>query len=203
MKFLKNLINAVLPPPSWRIYVIFLVGVLTGLMVLILHISRATSYMSDDPEACINCHVMIPQYANWQKSSHFIHATCNDCHVPHDNIFNTYKFKAMDGLRHSTMFTFRLEPQVIKIKEAGINVVQENCIRCHTNSIHKTDLMKFKEVSSMDDKEGLCWTCHREVPHGKVRSLSSTPFAIVPELDPVIPKWIEEYLKKDSAENKK
>lgn len=200
VKFIKNFIQSITPPPSWRIYVIFLVGILTGLMVLIFHISRASSYLSDNPETCINCHVMIPQYANWQKSSHFIHATCNDCHVPQDNIINTYRFKAMDGLRHSTIFTLRAEPQVIKIKKAGINVVQENCIRCHESTIHKTNLSQFTEVSSMDDKEGLCWTCHREVPHGRVRSLSSTPFAIVPELDPVIPEWIQEYLKSDSLD---
>ena len=199
MGFLKNLISSVLPPARWRVYVIFLVGVLTGLVVLILHVSRAPSYLSDDPKACINCHVMIPQYANWQKSSHYLHATCNDCHVPQDNVIRKYAFKSMDGLRHSTMFTFRLEPQVIKIKEAGINVVQENCIRCHQNVIHPTSLTEFKEVSSMDEKEGLCWTCHREVPHGRVRSLSATPFAIVPELDPVVPKWIEEYLKNDTT----
>jgi len=40
-------------------------------------------------------------------------------------------FKARDGLRHSFMFTFKLEPQVIRMHEAGRIVVQGNCVRCH------------------------------------------------------------------------
>lgn len=194
MKRIKDFIFSFLPPPRWRVYVIFLVGVLTGIILLIFHISNATSYMSDDPEACINCHVMIPQYANWQRSSHFLHATCNDCHVPQDNILRKYYFKASDGARHSTMFTFRLEPQVIQIKKEGINVVQENCVRCHTNTVHKTSLFNIEAVDSQDEREKLCWNCHREVPHGRVRSLSSTPYAIVPRLKPVIPEWLESYM---------
>ncbi len=29
-----------------------------GMAVLVVRISNATSYLSDEPEACINCHVM-------------------------------------------------------------------------------------------------------------------------------------------------
>ena len=39
-----------------------------------------------------------------------------------------------------TMFTFRMEPQVIRIKDAGRDVVQENCIRCHANYLHPISL---------------------------------------------------------------
>ena len=82
-----GLIQKILPPPSWRLAVIVTVGIIVGLGVYIIKISNAVSYLSDEPETCINCHVMIPQYATYQHSSHRENATCNDCHVPQDNVF--------------------------------------------------------------------------------------------------------------------
>jgi cytochrome c nitrite reductase small subunit len=195
MKKLKIFIYSILPPPNWRIPVIISLGVFTGLVILIFHISNASSYISDNPNACINCHVMIPQFTNWEKSSHARVATCNDCHVPHDNFIRKYFFKASDGARHSFMFTFRLEPQVIQIKDAGINVVQENCVRCHSNMIHDTKLISAGNKDPHTDERTLCWDCHREVPHGSVKGLSSTPYARVPGLNPLIPEWMDRYFE--------
>ncbi len=101
-------------------------GIFLGMGIFIIYISRAHSYLSDKPETCINCHIMAPQYATWNHSSHREWTNCNDCHVPHDYIINKYYFKAKDGLRHATIFTLRKEPQVIFIKEEGKNVVQQN-----------------------------------------------------------------------------
>ncbi|MFO7447338.1 MAG: cytochrome c nitrite reductase small subunit [Ignavibacteriaceae bacterium] len=193
MKF-KEIIHSIVPPPQWRVPVIISAGVLFGIGFVILHIANATSYLSDNPRACINCHVMTTQYASWQRSSHARVATCNDCHVPQDNFIRTYAFKASDGLRHATMFTFRLEPQVIKIKEAGANVVQENCERCHGNQVHRTYLSRPINLNEREDGVGkFCWDCHRETPHGRVKSLSAYPHARIPQLEPVIPKWLENF----------
>ncbi len=188
---MKRIFKFFIPPPQWRLPVILLLGVLGGLGVLTLYISNAVSYMSDDPLACVNCHVMTPQYATWQHGSHGRVTTCNDCHVPHDNVFRTYAFKASDGLRHATMFTLRLEPQVIQIKEAGVGVVQENCIRCHTDLIHKVTAKSVTGTSAAAGEGFLCWDCHREVPHGRVNSLASTPYARVPIPGAVMPSWLK------------
>jgi len=118
-----------LPPPGWRFPVLILAGIFTGVGILSIYLGKVHSYLSDRPEACINCHIMRPQYATWNHSSHREAAHCNDCHVPHNNIFNKYYFKANDGLRHSTLFTLRKERQVIRILEPGAKVVQNNCIR--------------------------------------------------------------------------
>lgn len=187
---IRKFISVFIPPPKWRLTVIILLGIFVGLGIYILVVSRAVSYLSDDPRACVNCHVMYPQYATWERGSHGRVATCNDCHVPHDNIFRTYAFKASDGLRHATMFTFRLEPQVIIIKEAGAGVVQENCIRCHQDMVHKVSIRQVTFGGYQKGEGLLCWSCHREVPHGRVSSLASTPYARVPQLDPVIPEWL-------------
>jgi len=192
---MKNLINSIKPPSGWRTVVILSLGVLPGLVLLTLHLGRATSYLSDKPETCVNCHVMTPYYATWQNGSHGRVTVCNDCHVPHDNILKKYLFKAADGMRHSYVFTFRLEPQVIRIKEAGRNAVQQNCIRCHTNTIHPISLRAISNQSIQEEGEGYCWDCHREVPHGRVNSLSSTPYARVPGLSNPVPEWMKNILK--------
>ncbi|MGE5681532.1 MAG: cytochrome c nitrite reductase small subunit [Bacillota bacterium] len=191
---IKEFFRGLTPPNQWKVPVIFAVGVLFGLILLILRISNATSYLSDDPRACINCHVMTTEYASWQRSSHARVATCNDCHVPHGNFVSKYLFKASDGLRHATMFTFRLEPQVIRIKEAGTNVVQENCKRCHEHQVDQSYLSRpINLKEKMAGVGRFCWDCHREVPHGRVRSLSAYPYARVPQLEPVIPEWLEQF----------
>ncbi|MCX8106405.1 MAG: cytochrome c nitrite reductase small subunit [Ignavibacterium album] len=191
---LKKLLIALIPPPQWRFVVIILVGIGFGLLLLTLHLARATSYLSDDPAACVNCHVMAPYFATWEKGSHGRVATCNDCHIPHDNIINTYLFKAKDGMRHSYVFTFRLEPQVIRIKQAGKDAVQKNCIRCHQNLIHPISLRAISGQSIQREGDGYCWDCHRETPHGRVNSLTSAPYARVPQLSSPIPSWMEQTL---------
>ncbi len=189
-----RLINKFSPPESWKIPVILVLGTFCGIIVLTLRISNAFSYLSDDPSACVNCHVMAPQFATWQTSSHGRVTVCNDCHVPHDNVFRKYVFKAQDGLRHSTMFTFRLEPQVIHIKEAGIAVVQENCIRCHDGLVDRIGASSVTGPTSTHGQGLLCWQCHRETPHGRVNSLSSAPFARVPRLSKTTPEWMDPFL---------
>jgi cytochrome c nitrite reductase small subunit len=199
----KKFIHHFIPPDNWKFPVIILLGIFTGLGFFVLHISKATSYLSDDSKVCINCHIMRPQFATWERGSHGRVTACNDCHVPHDNIIRKYLFKAQDGMRHATMFTLRLEPQVIQIKDAGKKAVQENCIRCHQNQIHPVSLRALTAKGITDDSDIYCWHCHREVPHGKVNSLSSTPYAIVPDLSPAVPAWIQDNINKNKTSNSK
>ncbi|MBE0643881.1 MAG: cytochrome c nitrite reductase small subunit [Bacteroidetes bacterium] len=192
---MKRIIHYFIPPPEWRLPVFLVLGVLGGLGMFVLYISNAVSYLSNDPRACVNCHVMVPQYATWERGSHGRATTCNDCHVPHDNIIRTYAFKASDGLRHATMFTLRMEPQVIQIKDAGVAVVQENCIRCHSDLVHEVSSGSLTAMNARAGEGLLCWQCHREVPHGRVNSLASTPYARVPRLGPIAPEWLRKYLE--------
>ncbi len=186
-----------IPPSPWKYPVIIMLAVAVGLIITIFKISNAASYMSDDPKACINCHIMTAEYASWLHGSHGRNTKCNDCHVPHDNIVREYYFHASDGLRHSFMFTFKLEPQVIKIHSAGQTVVQENCIRCHENLLNNVATAKVTVDMVKHGKGKLCWDCHREVPHGRVHSLSATPDARVPGLTPAAPDWLMKLVKKE------
>ncbi len=189
-----RLLRLLIPPDNWKLPVILLLGLIVGLSAFIFKISKAHSYLSDAPETCVNCHIMAPQYATWNHSSHRERATCNDCHVPHNNVFNKYYFKAKDGLRHSTMFALRLEPQVIHIKDAGKEVVQNNCIRCHEHLLTDNKMVKKSGSFQHHRTDRTCWECHREVPHGRVNSLSSVPNARVPLPESPVPAWIKKLM---------
>ncbi len=191
----KKWINRLRPPDNWKIPVVILLGIFVGLFAFVFKLSNAPSYLSDEPITCMNCHIMAPQYATWNHSSHREWATCNDCHVPHNNVFNKYYFKAKDGLRHATIFTLRKEPQVIFIKEEGKKVVHQNCIRCHSKLLD-TDALLAQKGFDHARTERECWDCHREVPHGRVNSLSSTPNAMVPVPESPVPDWLKRELEK-------
>ncbi len=191
MKALKRLFRFLLPPRNWRFTVVILSGIFTGILFFVVYVSNAVSYLSDEPETCINCHVMYPYYASWDKGSHGRDATCADCHVPQDNFIRQYYVKATDGLAHATYFTFRWEPQVIQIKSRGKSVVQENCIRCHLDMVDMVQLVEVTGEIAEKDEGKLCWDCHRETPHGSVRSLSAAPHALVERLPSVMPAWLE------------
>lgn len=180
------------PPQKWRVAVIILLGFAIGSILFIFYVSNAYSYLSDNPKTCMNCHVMAPQFATWEHSSHKSVTNCNDCHVPHNNLFNKYIFKAKDGLRHATIFTLRHEPQVIRILDNGKQVVHNNCIRCHQTLIHDFKMQAIDSRFNQSREDRHCWDCHRETPHGKVNSLSSVPYARVPVPGSVVPDWLTE-----------
>ncbi len=193
----------------WKNLAGIALGVMVGLGALVFRTSEAPSYLSDRPETCVNCHIMRSQYATWKSSSHHAVTHCNDCHVPQDNVVRKYLFKSMDGFRHSAMFTLHLEPQVIRIHEAGSKVVQENCVRCHGQIVDGTAMGKLSFTTQQNDrpstamafgsmetkarpmpvshKDGRrkCVECHRTVPHGRVESLSSAPDVRIRRLDAI------------------
>ena len=130
---IMNLLSLPGLPRFLQVTIYGLVGIIAGIAVILIQISNAASYLSDSAQTCINCHVMTDAYASWQRGSHGRFTTCNDCHVPHDNIVSKYAFKAMDGTKHSAVFTLRKEPQVLHLSTMARPVVQKNCLRCHQN----------------------------------------------------------------------
>jgi len=199
---MKRLLTFFLPPGQWHFIVVILLGIFFGLGAFSFYLSKAHSYLGDNPETCINCHIMAPQYSTWSHSAHRNYATCNDCHVPHNNVLNMYYFKAKDGMRHATMFTLRAEPQVIQIKDAGKWAVQSNCIRCHEKLFADATTTSVNEMTEEVRKGRLCWECHRETPHGRVNGLSSTPNARVPLPQSPVPSWLKKMIKQEKTNKK-
>lgn len=194
MQFLNKLV----PPDKWKIPVLIASGIFAGLGLFSFYISNATSYLGNKSETCINCHIMVPQYATWYHSSHREKTSCNDCHVPHNNVVSKYFFKAKDGLRHATIFTLRREPQVIFIREASMQVVHQNCIRCHGELLTDSRLLRYTRETHEFRMERKCWECHRETPHGGENSLSSVPYARAPLPGPVAPAWLRNMVGRNS-----
>ena len=172
-------------------------GIIVGAGFLFLYLLRAHSYLGDDPSACVNCHIMSPYYATWNHSSHSRNATCNDCHVPHENIARKYFFKGTDGLKHVYMLLTKSERQAPQAEDASAQVIMNNCIRCH-DGLTQT-MVKAGKVDYMMTKVGegkACWDCHRDVPHGGKNSLSSAPNAIVPNPPSPVPEWLQHVMSR-------
>ncbi len=162
-------------PPVWRLACFGSLGVCVGLGLVVARMSRAASYLSDEPRTCINCHVMNDAYMSWQHGSHGKVAKCVDCHVPHSNPVAKLAFKGRDGLRHSYVFTTRTEPQVLELSAGAVPVVLSNCLRCHSDQVSMVRVAATAERT--------CWECHQNI-HGSTRSLSASPREMMPKLPP-------------------
>ncbi|MCF0160628.1 MAG: cytochrome c nitrite reductase small subunit [Bacteroidaceae bacterium] len=185
------------PLKRWQKVVgITLAGVLFGCGFLFMYLLRAHTYLGNESEACMNCHVMTPFYATWFHSSHSRNATCNDCHVPHENAVKYWTFKGTDGMKHVSKMLTHGERMAPEADDATAQVVMNNCIRCHTEL--NTELVKTGKIDFMMVRVGngkACWDCHRNVPHGKKNSLAATPAAKVPHPSSPVPDWLQNLMK--------
>jgi cytochrome c nitrite reductase small subunit len=134
-------------------------GVFIGAGAFTFHAARGGSYLSNDPQACVNCHIMREQYDGWLKSSHHAVATCNDCHVPHD-LLGKYLAKLDHGYRHSKAFTFEDFHEPIRVHAAGLVELQDNCLRCHGEL---AGMIAGHPRSAQDVMS--CVRCHPDVGH--------------------------------------
>src|SRR5262245_316744 len=107
-----------------------IVGILLGLGLYTFVYAKGYAYLTNDPAACANCHVMQDFYAAWMKSGHRAVATCNDCHTPH-NLIGKYANKAANGFLHSFAFTTGWYPENIQIKPFNHRITESACKTCH------------------------------------------------------------------------
>lgn len=146
---------------------VLVVGLCLGLGLFTFHYAEGGSYFSKDPEACVNCHIMRPQYDSWQKSSHKSFATCVDCHLPHD-FLNKYIAKAENGWNHSKAFTLQDFHEPIMINQKNRQILQDNCIECHRDLTHgQTSINTFAKIDAEQVGQFTCVHCHADVGHGE------------------------------------
>jgi cytochrome c nitrite reductase small subunit len=135
------------------------VGVLVGLAWFTFGYGEGWSYFSTDPRACVNCHIMRPEYDSWQHSSHHAVAKCVDCHLPHA-LLPKYLAKADNGFRHSWAFTFEDFHEPIQMHPRSRRILQHNCLECHRTTVHEM-------LAGRDETEApSCVRCHAGVGHG-------------------------------------
>lgn len=133
-------------------------GVLGGLGAFTFGYGDGAAYLSNNPAACANCHVMQSHYDSWVKSSHHGVATCNDCHVPH-NFVGKWVSKADNGFFHSLAFTTNDFHDPIQIKDRNREITQHACLSCHQDYV---DHMLPAEPGG---EMLMCVHCHGSVGH--------------------------------------
>lgn len=142
-------------------------AILIGLLVIAggytFWYGRGASYLSDDPAACKNCHIMNEHYDGWLKASHHAVATCNDCHTPAAFV-PKYLVKAENGFWHSKGFTLDDFHEPIRIRKGNKVVLNENCIRCHEAMVSEMMAPRGHPNEGID-----CTHCHIVVGHGPAR----------------------------------
>ena len=100
--------------PALAVLFAGLLGIPIGVGAFTFVYAKGFSYLSTDPRACVNCHVMNEQYDGWLKSGHRHAATCVECHLPHAGLAK-WVAKADHGFRHSAAFTLQNFKEPIEI----------------------------------------------------------------------------------------
>jgi len=133
-------------------------GLTVGIGAYTFVYAKGGSYLSNDPRACANCHIMQDHLDGWIKSSHRSVATCNDCHAP-PGLIPKYFTKADHGFFHSLAFTTGKFHDPIQIKDRSRRVTEGACRRCHRDIVHDIEIVKTagNEIS--------CLRCHANVGH--------------------------------------
>lgn len=141
----------------WGICAGVAIGVATGGGLYTFVYARGVSYLSEDPRACINCHIMRDHYDAWLNSSHRAVATCNDCHTP-PGLFPKSANKAKNGFFHSLHFTTGKFPDPLRITPSNRDVTESACRKCHAEITHVIEPRRGGERLP-------CLQCHAEVGH--------------------------------------
>ncbi len=140
---------------SWL--VVAMLGILVGLSLFTFVYARGGSYFLDDPQACLNCHVMRDQFDAWNHSTHKQIATCNSCHTP-KSLLGKYLVKGINGWNHSIAFTTGKFADPLRIRPFNRKIAIANCIRCHQGL---TSRMLYNAEGQAAD----CLACHGNVGH--------------------------------------
>jgi cytochrome c nitrite reductase small subunit len=142
------------------IAVIVVLALATGLGIFTFGYARGASYMTNDPAACANCHVMREHYDDWRHSSHHAVAVCNDCHTP-PGLVPKYVTKARNGFWHSFYFTTGRFHEPIQITSRNRIVTEKACRKCHSTIVAAIDPNPHVNESNATS----CIRCHSSVGH--------------------------------------
>ena len=143
---------------------VLVLGAALGLGSYTFAYARGWAYMTDDPQACANCHIMNEQYDGWIKSSHRSVAVCNDCHVP-DNLVGKYATKGSNGFWHSYYFTMGSFPEPIRALPKSRAIAEANCRRCHEPVV-----AAIGTPAHAGSRDISCIRCHGSVGHMELPS---------------------------------
>ena len=136
------------------------IGIAAGLGAYTFVYAKGYSYLTNNPAACANCHVMGAYYSAWMKGPHKNAAACNDCHTPH-NLVGKYATKASNGFWHSFYFTSGRFPDNLEIKQRNLDIAEAACRHCHSEITQAIEA----HAPGQPVAEIKCLRCHADVGH--------------------------------------
>lgn len=156
----RRLLARLGPRGAFLVVLTVMLGMMCGVGAFTFGYGKGASYLSSDPRACVNCHVMQDHFDSWQHSSHSRVAVCNDCHLPHHPILK-WVTKGDNGFFHSLAFTLENFHDTIQIKPRNRRVTQGACLHCHESMVH--------EMLPADPSGEMlaCIHCHNDVGHAQ------------------------------------
>jgi len=137
-------------------------GVVAAIVLFLLLGPPKMLARSESPEFCSSCHVMGSEYEAWLHEGAHRRKKCVDCHLPNENQAAHYIWKSIDGLKDVLFFYSGKVPDHIELTSHGAEVLQANCIRCHSTTVEFVN------------HERKCWECHRRLMHtrsGQIETL--------------------------------
>lgn len=149
--------------PPW-LGTLILAVVISGLVgALMIPVSF---YATSRPEFCKSCHIMVPYFASWAKSSHK-GVECLACHLPPGVAGHIQgKIQALSQLTRYVTRTYGTRPWA--------EVLDANCTECHSlDSLQKPLVRNHHKFDHRPHITGMvrnkklkCTTCHTQVEVG-------------------------------------
>ena len=134
---------------------ILISGIVIG--IIISAIAVGAYHQSGNARFCGSCHSMNPVHQQWKASNHHQY-TCTECHLPDTHIVGQVAYKTKAGINDLIHETARDYPVAISLSDRARQIVNGNCVRCHTSTVAPTPMTQ----GGAD-----CIKCHRYLVHGK------------------------------------
>jgi cytochrome c nitrite reductase small subunit len=104
------------------------VGLALGIGAYTFVYARGASYLTNDPAACANCHVMREQLHGWTVGSRRAVAVCNDCHTP-PGLLGKYTTKALNcHMPYTRVGALKISDHHVRSPLLNVN---RACQTCH------------------------------------------------------------------------
>ena len=122
------------------------IGLAVGVGAYTFAYARGYSYMTDNAEVCVNCHVMQEQYSGWLKSPSI--GSCLQRLPYPPGLVGKYTTKARNGFWHSYYFTTGWFEDNIHITPRGRDVTERACRKCHQEIVDAIEGVHSKDAES-------------------------------------------------------